>query len=307
MLTSSPLVWSHLYSLSFEPNPDWTHLYPGQEEILAYWVKVAQKYGLYEHVRFNTEVEEARWDAATHKWLTKVKLTGGKDAEFYVDGYTLSSDFLVSGVGQLNLPKMPDIPGLDSFKGKKMHSARWDRSYNLRGKKIAIIGNGATAAQIIPEIAKVAEHVTVFQRQPNWVIDRGDAPISDLKRSMYRYLPFARTRLRAGMMDFREDFYQAIAADDTPLAKMLKDMHHAKVEKDISDPELRKKLTPIYPVGCKRVLISDDYFPALNRDNVTLVTDSIKEINEGGVATHTQTYDADLLVCATGFRTVEFM
>lgn len=248
---------------------------------------MAQKYGLYEHIRFNTEVEEARWDATVSKWITKVKLVGGKEAE-YNDNYTLSSDFFVSSVGQLNLPKMPDIPGLDSFKGKKMHSARWDRSYNLRGKKIAVIGNGATAAQIIPELVKVAEHVTVFQRSANWVIDRDDAPISEAKQAMYKYLPFARTRLRAGMMDFREYFYDAIASDESPLATMLKDNHHAKIERDISDPELRKKLTPDYPVGCKRVLISDNFFPALNAANCTVVTDKIKEITGNGIATEAQ-------------------
>jgi len=267
---------------------------------------VAEKYGLYEHIRFNTEVEEARWDAVANKWITKVKLVGGKEAE-YNDNYTLSSDFFVSGVGQLNLPKMPNIPGLDSFKGKKMHSARWDRSYNLRGKKIAVIGNGATAAQFIPELVKVAGHVTVFQRSPNWVINRDDAPLSETKRAMYKYVPFARTRLRAGMMDFREYFYEAMVDDDGPLAAMLRDMHHAKLEKDISDPELRKKLTPTYPIGCKRVIISDNFFPALNAANCTVVTDAITEITESGVATEGQVYEADLLVLATGFRTVEFM
>jgi cation diffusion facilitator CzcD-associated flavoprotein CzcO len=162
------LVWSHLYSFSFAPNPNWTREYPEQTEIHDYLVSVAEKWGLYRHIRFNKAVQEARWSEKEHKWKILVKIGGGKEAE-YGDEYTVTSDFRVLGVGQLNIPQYPDIPGLERYSGKAMHSSRWDWRYSLEGKRVGIIGNGATAAQIIPEIAKTCKSLTVFQRTPNWV------------------------------------------------------------------------------------------------------------------------------------------
>ncbi|KAK4985050.1 hypothetical protein LTR66_000197 [Elasticomyces elasticus] len=305
-----------LYSYSFEQNADWTREYPGQEEILEYLISTAQKYNLYKYIRFNTSVEEAVWDDQEHKWKTKVKLSpGSKDSE-YIPEYTISSDFLVSAVGQLNSPKYPDIPGLEDFKGKKMHSARWDWSYDLTGKRIGIIGNGATAAQIIPEITKVAKHVTVHQRTPNWVIPRFDAPIPAYKRALYKYLPPVRWRVRAGQMDFRESFYDAVIDGQSPFAGDIRSMCTNQMHAALPDqPELWEKLTPKYNPGCKRIIISDDYYPALALPNVTLETRPIGRVTESGiellgedghpVAGEQPTYD--LLVCATGFKTVNFM
>jgi cation diffusion facilitator CzcD-associated flavoprotein CzcO len=200
--------------------------------VKQYLIGVAQKYELYRYIRFNTVVDEARWDDAEKKWKTSVTVTGAKDAEFG-EHYTLTSDFLVSAVGQLNQPKMPNIPGIDSFKGKIMHSSRWDWSYDLKGQKIAIIGNGATAAQIIPELAEVAEKLTVHQRTPNWVIPRADAPIPAWRRALFKYVPPIRWRYRAEMMDFRESLYDAIVGKSTPFAdwlvKMSKDMMTAQL------------------------------------------------------------------------------
>lgn len=164
-------VWSHLYSLSFEPNPEWTREYPGQEEIHQYLKKVCHKWGLYSYIRFNTQVEEARWQEQSKEWFTFVKVTGGKAAEFG-ESYTIKSSYLVSAVGQLNTPRWPDIPGKDDFKGTMMHSARWNWNKPIAGSKLGIIGNGATASQIIPEVAKTVEKLTIFQRTPNWVVPR---------------------------------------------------------------------------------------------------------------------------------------
>ena len=300
-------VWSHLYSYSFEQNPDWTREYPGQEEILRYLVGVAQKYELYRYVRFNTSVDSAKWDDAEKKWKTEVTVHGAKDAEFG-SSYTLTSDFLVSAVGQLNVPRMPDIEGVDKFKGKTMHSARWDWSYDLRGKKVAIIGNGATAAQIIPEIVKEVDHLTIYQRTPNWVIPRLDAPIAPWKRTMYRYLPYVRWRKRADMMDFREAFFDAVWDNESFFAQMLetqsKDLMHTQLA---GHEDLWKKLQPDYKIGCKRVIISDDYFPVFLRDNVKLETGKIDRITETGIVTDGQKEEYDMIIFATGFRTVEFM
>ncbi|KAK5108774.1 hypothetical protein LTR62_007834 [Meristemomyces frigidus] len=308
-------VWSSLYSYSFAQNSEWTREYPGQEEILAYLTRVAQEYKLYQHVRFNTSVEEARWDDELQKWRTKVTTAkGSKEAEFNPE-YEIKSDFLVSAVGQLNQPQYPKIDGLDDWSGKKMHSARWDWSYDLKDKKIALIGNGCTAVQILPEIAKEAKHVTVFQRTPNWVVPRGDQPISPLMRNMLRYVPPLRWRKRAVQMDFREWTYGAIVDPSSEPAQQFHDLADDMLHKQLPDqPEMWEKLTPKYTLGCKRIIISDDYYPALNQSNVDLETRAIHSVsgngvkvkNDDGEAAELDT-DFDLLVCATGFRTLEFM
>ncbi|OCT44178.1 flavin-binding monooxygenase [Cladophialophora carrionii] len=300
-------VWSHLYSFSFEQNPDWTREYPGQEEILQYLMKVATKYELYRYVRFNTAVDSAKWDDAEKKWKTTVSVQGAKDAEFG-STYTITSDFLVSAVGQLNVPKMPDIPGVDEFRGKMMHSARWDWSYDLRGKKVAIIGNGATAAQIIPEIAKEVGHLTIHQRTPNWVIPRLDSSIPPWKRSLYKYVPLIRHRKRADMMDYRESFHAAVFDNASATAQFMEQVSKDHMHAQLPDrPDLWEKLQPQYSIGCKRVIISDDYFPVFLRDNVKLETGKIEKITATGIVTDGKEEEYDVIVMATGFRTVEFM
>jgi len=303
-------VWSHLYSLSFEPNPNWTREYPGQEEILDYLVDVAHKYQLYKHIRFNTSVEEARWDDTTNTWQTKINRVGSKDSEFGKE-YIITSDFLVSGVGQLNIPRYPDIKGVDTFKGNTMHSARWDWDYNLKDKRIGIVGNGATAAQIIPEIAKVCKSLTVFQRSPNWVVPRDDKPISQTWQNIFKYVPFVRRRYRAGLMDFRESFFDVVFETKSPVHEFMmsasKDHLAAQLPGE-KFAKLREQLQPHYAIGCKRVIITDDYFPTFTRPNVVLETTPIEEITEKGVKTQDGTeHEFDLLVLATGFKTTQFM
>lgn len=245
-------VWSMLYSYSFAQNPDWTREYPGQEEILSYLMKVAQDYKLLQHFRFNTEVRDARWDEGEKKWRVNVKTASGSKEAEYNPEYEIKTDFLVSAVGQLNVPKWPEIPGVDGFAGKKMHSARWDWSYDLTDKKIALVGNGmsfkmidmdlwlltegsgCTAVQILPEIAKVAKHVTVFQRTPNWVVPRADAPVSSFMRGVYRYVPGVMARKRAALMDFRESTHGFIAETDGEVAAMFKDMSHQMMKEQVS-------------------------------------------------------------------------
>lgn len=304
-----------LYSYSFAQNSDWTREYPGQEEILAYLTKVAQEYNIYQHVRFNTSVENAKWDEATGKWRVHVSTaSGSKDAEFNPE-YDITTDFLVSAVGQLNQPKLPEIQGIESFKGKKMHSARWDWSYDLQDKKIAMLGNGCTAAQIAPEVAKVAKHITIFQRTPNWVIPRGDTDVSPFMRSVYKYLPPIRWRKRAGQMDFREAFYDAVIDGNSSLAEEIRNQSTTMMRAQLPDrPDMWEKLTPKYNPGCKRVIITDDYFPTLAKPHVSLETRPIHSIGPSSVSVvgdsgepEVVESDYDLLVCATGFKTVEFM
>lgn len=268
---------------------------------------VATKYELYRYIRFNTAVESAKWDGSAKKWKTTVSVQGAKDAEFG-STYTITSDFLVSAVGQLNVPRLPDIPGLDDFSGKLMHSARWDWSYDLPGKKVAIIGNGATAAQIIPEIAKEVDHLTVHQRTPNWVVPRLDAPIAPWKRNLYKYVPVVRWRKRADMMDFRESVYDAIFNNSSATAQSFEELSKEHMHTQLPNrPDLWKKLQPNYSIGCKRIILSDDYFPVFQRDNVRLETGRIDRITTNGIVTEGKEEDYDLIILATGFRTLEFM
>ncbi|TVY36246.1 FAD-binding monooxygenase [Lachnellula occidentalis] len=303
-------VWSHLYSLSFEPNPSWTREYPGQEEILAYLIAIAHKYQLYAHIRFSTSVTSSRWDESSKTWSSQVERQGSKDSEFSKQ-YTITSSFLVSAVGQLNVPKYPnEIPGIDSFNGKAMHSARWDWDFDLRGKKVGIIGSGASAAQIIPEIAGVCESLTVFQRTPNWVIPRGDVAISPTRQALYKYVPWARRRYRAALMDAREGFFDVVFEITSPVHEYMMGASKAHMAAQLPGDgyaELREKLQPRYAVGCKRVIITDDFFPAFARENVALETGRIEGITEKGVSVEGREYDFDVLVYATGFKTTQFM
>lgn len=285
-------------------------MYPGQEEILDYLIAVAHKYQLYKYIRFNTSVEESRWDEASNTWKTKLVRLGGKDAEFGKD-YTVTSDFLVSAVGQLNVPKYPDIKSLDTFNGKSMHSARWDWDYDLFDKKIGIIGNGATAAQIIPEVAKVCKSLVVFQRTPNWLIPREDKPISPTMRAVLNYVPFIRRRIRAAMMDFRESFFEVVFDTQSPMHEFMMEaskQHMAAQLPGDKYANLREKLQPHYAVGCKRVIITDDYFPVFTRENVVLETTPIQSISPKGIVVEGSVeHEFDLLVLATGFKTTQFM
>ncbi|RMZ67005.1 flavin-binding monooxygenase [Pyrenophora seminiperda CCB06] len=301
-------VWSTLYSYSFEQNPDWTREYPGQEEILDYLRGVARKYNLYKYIRFNTAVDAATWDDAKKRWKVDVRVTGGKDAEFTLE-YSIECDFLISAVGQLNKPYVPDIEGMQDFKGKIMHSARWDWSHSLQGENVGVIGNGATAAQIIPEILPDTSSLTVYQRSPNWLIARLDKPISPLKRAILRYVPPVRWRIRSMMMDFRESFHPAVTDSHSAFADFVRSSTSTMLQTQLPDrPDLWPKLTPDYAPGCKRVIISDDYYPSLASPKTELVDNPIARITPIGIQLQDGTHrDHSTLVLATGFRTVDFL
>lgn len=256
-------------------------------------------------------MSETRWDACSQKWRTTIQRSG-QEAEIG-EFYTMNSDFLVSAVGQLSLPNYPSIPGLDEFSGKVIHSSRWDWNYDLAGKRVGIIGTGATAAQIIPEIAPHVSFLTVFQRTPAWVMPRHDKPIKSLRRNMYRYIPFARRRYRASLMDFREKVFDA-AVDPYSTAHNHVSMvsrQHMHTQLPLSDrrsAQLREVLTPNYPFSCKRIIVSDDYYPTLLEPNVILATQPIERITPSGILMANGTHhDLDVLVLATGFRTTEFL
>ncbi|CAI6100739.1 unnamed protein product [Clonostachys chloroleuca] len=305
-------VLSTLYSYSFEQNPNWSRRYPAQGEILDYVREVATKYKLYSFVRFGSEVTEATWDEASKEWNVSVRMLSSKEAEA-CDSYTIQTKFFISGVGQLNQPYWPQIPGQARFHGKIMHAARWDWSYDLKGKRIAIIGNGAAAVQIAPEVAKVASQLTVFQRTPKWVISRLDNEVQEWKRGLLRNVPFLLPKIRALIMDRNEGTYESLirrgSAESAELTKESIEFLHSELP---DRPDLWEVLTPNYAPGCKRILITDDYYKTLRLPHVALETRDIGMITEDGIhvgplKTEEESLGFDLIVFATGFQTQEFL
>ncbi|KAF5536882.1 monooxygenase [Fusarium phyllophilum] len=305
------LVLSHLYSYSFAQNPHWSKAYPEQKEILSYIQDVAQKYGLYKFVRFSSEVTAAEWDSKENEWNVGIQVLAGKEAEFCAR-YTIKTNFLIAGVGQLNEPFWPNITGQESFQGKAMHSARWDWSYDFAGKRVGIIGNGATAVQIAPEVAKVASHLSIFQRSPNWIMPRLDTKIPRWKRMLFDHVPVVLGRVRAEIMNARESYYQAVNHADSPDSSAMTAVCKQHMQTHLPDrPDLWEKLTPNYPPGCKRVLLSDNYYPTLRLPDVTLETRHIDRITATSVVvregTQEREIDLDLIIFATGFQAKDFL
>src|SRR4051794_18687613 len=256
-------VPSHLYSFSFAPNPEWTRTYSKQPEIEAYLQRVARDFGTEERTFTETSVEGAAWDDAAQRW--SVETTRG----------TVRARVLVSAAGPLSDPRTPDIPGLDAFEGHTMHSAQWDHDYDLRGKRVASIGTGASAIQYVPEIAPEVGQLYVFQRTPPWIMPHSDRPIRPRERRLYRRFPLLQKLVRGGIYSARE----LLVLGFTKQPKLMGVIQKIAVkhrESQISDPELREKVAPDYTIGCKRILPSNKWYPALTRDNVELVTDPVR-------------------------------
>lgn len=289
-------VPSRLYSLSFALNPDWSRAYSPQPEIRDYMERVARQFGVMDLFRFNTEVESADWDEAAGLWRVAVK-----------GGDTVSAPVLVSGLGQLNKPGYAGIPGRETFQGDSWHSARWRHDVDLKGKTVGCIGAGASAIQYIPEIARDAGKVIVFQRTPNYIVPRLDKPFSPFARWLFRTLPFTDRALRWftwKMMDLRFEAFKA----GTKAAEDFKALALKYLDDTVTDPALKAKLTPDYPIGCKRILVSDDYYQTLVKPNVEVVTEAVREVNPAGVRTGDGAEHAcDVLIFGTGFITTDFI
>ncbi|MGW7437946.1 flavin-containing monooxygenase [Streptomyces sp. NPDC054849] len=286
-------VPSHLYSFSFAPHPDWPRTFSGQPHIRAYLEHVADTFGLRGHIRLDSEVRMMRWDAAELRW--EIETAQGE----------LTADVVVSATGPLSEPKMPEIPGLSGFPGKVFHSARWDHDYDLAGKRVAVIGTGASAIQIVPAIAPDVEHLTLFQRTPPWVMPRTDRAITAVERWLHRQLPFTRAARRGLQWGIRDLQVSAFTKRPNQLG-LVEALAKANMARSIKDPALRAKLTPSYRIGCKRILLSSTYYPALNRPNVDLVASGLKEIR-GSVlvaADGTET-EVDAIVFGTGFHVTD--
>lgn len=287
-------VPSNLYSIANQPNPNWSEMYAPQAEILIYMKQVIEKNDLSKHIRYNTEAYICEFLTENAYW----KITDRK-------GKSLTAQMVIFGAGPLNRPHIPDINGLANFKGKVIHSGKWDNNYDLTDKKVAIIGTGASAIQIVPTIAPIIAEMTVFQRSAAWIDDRNNHFVSGLQKKLFRHFPFLQQLIR-------EILYWAVEARGTffvgnKLAhKYITWRCLQKLKREIPDPELRQKLTPNYKVGCKRVLTSDDYYPTFMRENVHLVSEKITEITENEVITADgKSHKVDTLILATGFTAAE--
>ncbi|WP_326698003.1 NAD(P)/FAD-dependent oxidoreductase [Streptomyces sp. NBC_01754] len=287
-------VPSHLYSFSFAPNPDWPRTFSGQEHIRAYLERVADTFGLRPHIRLNHEVTLMRWDGDALHWVIEV-----------ANGTTLTADVVVSATGPLSDPKLPDIPGLADFPGKVFHSARWDHDYDLAGRRVAVIGTGASAIQIVPEIQPQARRLTLFQRTPPWVMPRMDRTISGAEKWLHRTLPFTGTARRGLLWGIRELQVGAFTKHPDQLG-LVERIAKANMARAISDPGLRAKLTPSYRIGCKRILLSNAYYPALAEPNVDVVASGLSEVRGSTlVASDGTETEADVIVLGTGFHVTD--
>ncbi|MBD8269599.1 flavin-containing monooxygenase [Pseudomonas fluorescens] len=284
-------VQSHVYSFSFAPNPHWTRQFAPQAEIRAYLEHCAQRFELAPHLRFGMGLQQAVFDDQRQRWQLA-----------FSDGRQVSARVLVSGMGGLSRPALPDIPGLDSFKGKRFHSQQWDHDYSLKGKRVAVIGTGASAIQFVPQIAPQVAHLDLFQRTPPWIMPKPDRPITRTERWLFKHLPFTQRLVRSAFYWALEGRVVGFALHPR-LMTMVQKIALRHLHKQVTRPSLRNVLTPDYTIGCKRVLISNDYYPALSRSNVEVVTDKVLRIEADGVVTADGIkHPADCLIFGTGFQ-----
>ncbi|MFB8030324.1 flavin-containing monooxygenase [Streptomyces sp. NPDC056465] len=287
-------VPSHLYSFSFAPNPDWPRTFSGQQHIRNYLERVADTFGLRPHLRLGHEVSVMRWDNDELHWVIES-----------TNGTTITADAVVSATGPLSDPKLPDIPGLADFPGKVFHSAQWDHDYDLSGKRVAVIGTGASAIQIVPEIQREAGRLTLFQRTPPWVMPRMDRAISGAEKWLHRALPFTATARRGLLWGIRELQVGAFTKHPNQLG-LVETIAKSNMARAIKDPALRAKLTPSYRIGCKRILLSNAYYPALAQPNVDVVASGLSEVRGSTlVGSDGSQTEADVIILGTGFHVTD--
>jgi cation diffusion facilitator CzcD-associated flavoprotein CzcO len=289
-------VPSPLYSFSYEPNPRWTRRYALQEEIHAYIRRVADKHGVTSLVRFDREVVAATWDEGSSTWTV-----------MFHDDQTETVDILVSAVGQLSQPVLPRIEGVDSFTGPSFHSAQWDHSFDPAGRTIAVVGAGASAVQFIPHLSREARKLVVFQRSPNYLMPKPDKPYKQFHKALFRIAPVSQQLERGGIWTIMEQFARGLD-DESKVGRINRAIAMRHLRKQVKDPALRTKLTPDYPIGCKRILFSNEFYPALAQDNVHVVTQPITKVTPTTVVDADGVeHEVDAIVYATGFDTQDFL
>lgn len=287
---------SFAYCFSFEQKTDWSRKWAQQPEILGYMEHCARKYGLLPHIRFGCEVAEARFDTDEGVW--HLRTAGGEEVE---------AEILVSGVGQLNRPSIPKIPGLDQFEGASFHSACWNHEVQLAGKRVAVIGNAASAIQFIPEIAPKVAELTIFQRSANWMMPKQDRSYTEAEKERFTRHPWL-ARLYRWWIWASFEMRWPLFRRNRFLSRRIEALAVRTMRAQIHDPKLQEVLIPRYPIGGKRILISDDYYATLERENVQLVTEPIERVTADGVLTRDgRSHPADVLILATGFESTAFL
>ncbi|GJN97039.1 monooxygenase [Mycobacterium marinum] len=291
-------VKSHLYSYSysFDLNPGWSRLWSGQPEILAYFQRCADRYRLRPHLRLGTEIRSARWESQTRQWT--LSTADGEQHQFSV---------VVSAVGIFSRPAYPDLVEQQRFTGTVMHSSRWDHSVPLAGARIAVLGTGSTAAQLVPELAKVADRVYSVQRSPTWILPKPDRPYSRWERWVFAHVPFA-ARLYRTRLWLRSESNISVIEHGSPKTKEFTELALRLLENTVSDPQLRRQLTPDHPMGCKRLVFSSEFLTALTRPNVELVASPARYLRQRSLVTADGAeYDVDVVVCATGYGAADYL
>ncbi len=288
-------VPSHLYEFSFAPNPRWSRRYAPQAEIQAYLEDVARRHRVLDRIRTGTEVQSAHWDEERGKWSLETS-SGSHEA-----------DFLLTACGQLSVPKVPALPGLERFEGPAFHTAHWRHDVDLTGKRVAVIGTGCSAIQVVPAIQPIVEQVDVYQRSPGWTIPKMDFAYTERAQRLFERIPLLQRLDRAAVFAFME-LGAAAMTGNRWLLPPFRAVARRQITKTIEDPELRDKVTPSDEVGCKRVMLTDEWYPTLTEPNVELVTAPIAELTPGGIRDASGTERAaDALVLATGFRSHDFV
>ena len=286
-------VPSHLYSFSFAPNPDWSRTYSPQPEIRAYLERIAREHDLYRSIRLGTSLTGADWDEDAGRW--RLATSGGE----------LSARVLIAAPGPLTEPHLPGLPGLDDFAGTVFHSARWDHAHDLRGERVAVVGTGASAIQLVPAIQPEVAQLYVFQRTPPWVLPHTARAIRAREKAFYRRVPAAQRAVRAGVYAGRELLVPGFTRRPG-LLKVAERVSRRHLRDQIADPALRERVTPDYAIGCKRILPSNRWYPALTEPNVELVADPIQAVTAAGIVTADGSERAvDTIVFGTGFRVAE--
>ncbi len=290
-------VPSVLYSYSFELNPHWSQKFPAQAEILEYLHRCISKFDLRRHMQFNTEINRADFDQNAGIWL--IKTTDGKE---------ISANIFISAIGQLSVPKYPDIPGLKDFKGTLFHSARWNHDKELiKGKNVAVIGSGASAVQFIPHVAKEAGHLKVFQRSPHWIVPKPERNYTEWEHKIFTRLPWTQ-RLYRYLIYWQMELAHGVLHKGSWLGKGAERFCKWHINKYLKDPELQAQMLPDYPIGCKRILISNNYYPTFAQVNVDMVTKSIEKITANGIVTRDgESHELDTIILGTGFESTKFL
>ena len=283
-------VPSHLYSFSFEPNSNWSHTFSPGAEIWQYTEHCADKYELRPHLRLGHELEETRFTDG--RWYLR-----------FANGHSCQADVVISALGGLHIPSHPDIPGAESFAGDSFHSAQWNHSVPLAGRRVLVLGSAASAVQLVPEIAAQVSELAVFQRTANWLLPRNSKPYSRLMQWLFTFIPPLRLGLRWLIYWTLENNHGSFSGQSAKTRERIRKQAVEHLHEQVPDPELRARLTPEYEPGCKRMMVSDDYYPALQRSNVNLVTSPIARIVPEGIETEDGTIHAgDVLIYATGFK-----